>query len=77
MIPFILNQLGSLIYIFALQSTNLSIAVPIANSLTFVFTALTAHFIGENSATKSKFFFLFLQRKGKFNFYFLSFILFL
>ncbi|XP_059622591.1 transmembrane protein 234 homolog [Phlebotomus argentipes] len=46
-IPFLLNQSGSLVYFFTLQNTELSLAVPVANSLTFVFTAITAKLLGE------------------------------
>lgn len=46
-VPFLANQSGSLLYVYALQSTELSMAVPIANSCTFVFTALMAILLGE------------------------------
>ncbi|XP_055705108.1 transmembrane protein 234 homolog [Phlebotomus papatasi] len=46
-IPFLLNQSGSLVYFLTLQNTELSLAVPVANSLTFVFTAITAKILGE------------------------------
>ena len=35
----------------ALATTEVSIAVPVTNSLTFVFTALVGHFIGEERAS--------------------------
>lgn len=47
MVPFLANQSGSLLYVYALQSSDLSIAVPIANSCTFLFTALMAILLGE------------------------------
>lgn len=46
-VPFILNQSGSVVYVYLLGSTEISMAVPICNSLTFVFTAITAHILGE------------------------------
>lgn len=46
-IPFLCNQCGSLLYVCALQNSELSMAVPIANSCTFLFTALTAICLGE------------------------------
>jgi drug/metabolite transporter (DMT)-like permease len=46
-VPFALNQTGSLIYIWLLGSTEISMAVPIVNSLTFLFTALAAAALGE------------------------------
>ena len=42
-----LHQAGSLVYYYMLGQTKLSIAVPIANSLTFVFTAIAGVAIGE------------------------------
>ncbi|XP_037916764.1 transmembrane protein 234 homolog [Hermetia illucens] len=52
-VPFLLNQSGSLLYFFTLQKTALSVAVPIANSLSFVFTALVAQLLGERAASKN------------------------
>lgn len=46
-VPFLANQSGSLLYVYALQNAELSIAVPIANSCTFLFTALMAILLGE------------------------------
>lgn len=46
-VPFLANQSGSLLYVYALQNSELSIAVPIANSCTFLFTALMAILLGE------------------------------
>ena len=47
-VPFLLNQSGSLLYVYLLGSSDLSMAVPICNSLTFVFTAVTSIFLGEH-----------------------------
>lgn len=47
LIPFVLNQTGSLVYYLTLASTDLSLAVPVANSLTFLFTILTGKLLGE------------------------------
>ncbi|XP_046739516.1 transmembrane protein 234 homolog [Diprion similis] len=52
-IPFIINQCGSVLYFFALQSTDLSLAVPVSNSLTFVFTAITGWFLGEEKSHRN------------------------
>lgn len=46
-IPFGLNQCGSLLYVWTLQSANITVAVPVANSLSFVFTAITGYLLGE------------------------------
>lgn len=41
MVPWLINQSGSLLYVIAVQRVPLSLAVPTANSLAFAFTALT------------------------------------
>ena len=46
-LAFLLNQSGSLFYYYMLGSTPVSRAVPICNSLAFVFTAVTAILLGE------------------------------
>ncbi|KAJ6647309.1 Transmembrane protein 234 like [Pseudolycoriella hygida] len=51
LVPFLLNQCGSVLYVLTLQDTELSVAVPIANSLSFVFTAISALLLGEQRAS--------------------------
>ncbi|DAZ96489.1 TPA: hypothetical protein N0F65_008356 [Lagenidium giganteum] len=46
-LPFALNQSGSAAYVYLLGSSDISNAVPICNSLTFVFTAITSRLMGE------------------------------
>lgn len=46
MVPWLINQSGSLLYVIAVQKVPLSLAVPTANSLAFAFTALTGAAIG-------------------------------
>ena len=46
-IPFIINQGGSLLYFLSLSNADISLAVPVTNSLTFVITAITGWFLGE------------------------------
>lgn len=46
-VPFVLNQSGSVLYVYALQDADLSLAVPVANSCSFLFTALVAMLLGE------------------------------
>lgn len=41
-VPFIINQLGSVIYVYALNQNSLSIAVILTNSLTLLFTSITS-----------------------------------
>ncbi|XP_076748837.1 transmembrane protein 234 homolog [Xylocopa sonorina] len=47
LIPFIINQGGSLLYFLTLGSVDISLAVPVTNSLTFVVTAVTGWILGE------------------------------
>lgn len=46
-VPYGINQTGSLLYNYLLGSTDISLASPIVNSLTFVFTGVTARLLGE------------------------------
>lgn len=50
----VLNQLGSIIYFLTLQSTSISLAVPVANSLTFIFTAISGWILKERTPRKSR-----------------------
>ncbi|XP_011310845.1 transmembrane protein 234 homolog isoform X2 [Fopius arisanus] len=52
LVPFSINQCGSLLYVASLGSTDLSLAVPVANSLTFAFTGLAGWFLGEEKPNK-------------------------
>ncbi|XP_041985265.1 transmembrane protein 234 homolog [Aricia agestis] len=45
-VPWLVNQSGSLVYLAAVQRAPLSLAVPVANSLAFAFTALTDAVVG-------------------------------
>lgn len=46
-LPFLLNQSGSLLYYFTLSQADISLAVPITNSLTFLITSLVSRLLGE------------------------------
>ncbi|XP_017881794.2 transmembrane protein 234 homolog, partial [Ceratina calcarata] len=46
-IPFLINQSGSLLYFLTLSTTDISLAVPVTNSLTFIITAVTGWILGE------------------------------
>lgn len=52
LLPFSINQLGSVLFYITLSSTELSLAVPITNSLTFVFTAIAGTLLGEKIESK-------------------------
>jgi drug/metabolite transporter (DMT)-like permease len=47
LLPFFLNQCGSVLYYITLGTSDLTLAVPVANSLTFVATALCGWAVGE------------------------------
>ncbi|EDL80552.1 rCG30879, isoform CRA_a [Rattus norvegicus] len=50
--PFLLNQSGSLLYYLTLASTDLTLAVPICNSLAIVFTLIVGKVLGEDVGGK-------------------------
>lgn len=54
-VPFLLNQCGSVLYVFTLQKSELSLAVPISNSCSFLFTALVAILLGEQKPNRNAF----------------------
>ncbi|XP_014286627.1 transmembrane protein 234 isoform X2 [Halyomorpha halys] len=47
MTPFLINQCGSILYYFSLKDSDLTLAVPICNSLAFVWTAVVGWCLGE------------------------------
>jgi drug/metabolite transporter (DMT)-like permease len=54
LVPFSLNLSGSVLFFWSLGSSEISLVVPITNSLTFLFTALTSLMLGETrSANKN------------------------
>ncbi|KAL1501304.1 hypothetical protein ABEB36_006649 [Hypothenemus hampei] len=52
LIPMGLNQLGSLLYFITLQNIDLTLSVPLANSLTFIFTAMSGIHLKERRPSK-------------------------
>lgn len=46
-IPFLVNQSGSILYYFTIGQADLSLAVPITNSMTFLVTTLVGRLLGE------------------------------
>lgn len=52
LVPFLLNQSGSLLYYLTLASTDLTLAVPICNSLAIVFTLTVGKVLGEDIGGK-------------------------
>lgn len=51
-VPFTLNQCGSVLFVWGLQDSDMTIAVPVANSLSFLFTAIMAIALGENKPNR-------------------------
>lgn len=49
-----LNQVGSVLYFVTLQNMDLTLSVPIANSLTFIFTALSGSYLEESLPSNRK-----------------------
>ncbi|KAG0336250.1 hypothetical protein BG000_006771 [Podila horticola] len=47
-LPLVLNLCGSVVYYYTLGKADLSLAVPITNSLTFIFTTLAGILVGES-----------------------------
>ncbi|XP_025424848.1 transmembrane protein 234 homolog [Sipha flava] len=47
LVPFIINQCGSLLFYFTLKYSDISLAVPIANGVSFVSTSIVGTLIGE------------------------------
>ncbi|XP_009096896.1 transmembrane protein 234 isoform X1 [Serinus canaria] len=52
LVPFLLNQAGSLLFYLTLASTELSLAVPLCNSLALVVTLVTGKILGEDIGGK-------------------------
>ncbi len=52
LLPFLLNQSGSLLYYLTLSTADISLAVPITNCLTFIFTAVSGTLLGEQALNK-------------------------
>ena len=51
MIAFTVNQLGAVLYYLTIGSADITLAVPITNSLTFLFTIMVGLLLGEPSAS--------------------------
>ncbi|CEP00865.1 EamA domain-containing protein [Plasmodiophora brassicae] len=46
-VPYVINQLGSVVYVYTLKSSDLSMSMPMCNALALVFTTVTSRLIGE------------------------------
>ena len=47
MLPFCINQLGAVVYYVTISRADITLAVPMTNSLTFLFTTLFGWLLGE------------------------------
>ncbi|NXO02650.1 TM234 protein, partial [Rhinopomastus cyanomelas] len=52
MVPFLLNQGGSLLFYLTLASADLSLAVPLCNTLALIVTLVTGRILGEDIGGK-------------------------
>uniref|UniRef100_A0A8C3L8G1 Transmembrane protein 234 n=1 Tax=Chrysolophus pictus TaxID=9089 RepID=A0A8C3L8G1_CHRPC len=52
MVPFLLNKCGSLLFYLTLASAELSLAVPLCNSLALIVTLVTGRILGEDIGGK-------------------------
>lgn len=46
-LPYLFNQCGSLLYYYLLASSDLTLAVPVCNALSLVFSIMTSYALGE------------------------------
>ena len=46
-LPYLINQLGSVLYYKQLASSNLTLSVPVCNSVAMVFSCITSFLLGE------------------------------
>ena len=46
-LPYLLNQSGSVLFYYTLANSDLSLAVPICNGLSLVFSIVTSYLVGE------------------------------
>ena len=52
-VPFLVNQLGSLLHYYTISNSDMSVTVPLTNSLTVFFTMLASLYL-QRSRNKSK-----------------------
>lgn len=53
MLPFSVNQLGAVVYYMTIGRADITLAVPITNSLTFLFTTLFGWLLGEHISLRT------------------------
>ena len=52
-VPFLVNQSGSVLYYVTIGQADISLAVPITNSLTFLVTSVAGRLMGEKPPTNT------------------------
>ena len=52
-VPFLINQTGSVLYYVTIGQADISLAVPITNSLTFLVTSIAGRLMGEQSPSNT------------------------
>ena len=52
-VPFLINQSGSVLYYITIGQADISLAVPITNSLTFLVTSIAGRMMGEKAPTNT------------------------
>ena len=63
-LTFVTNQLGSISFLWTLNQTSLSFAVPVTNSLKFLITLITGQILGESRLNQRSVFGLVLMFSG-------------
>ena len=53
MVPFLINQLGAVVYYTTIGQADITLAVPITNSLTFLFTTASGWLLGEPTSPRT------------------------
>lgn len=64
LVPFLINLSGSFIYYITLGDSNLTLAVPVCNSLTFALTGVAGVLLGEDFGSRNTLFGMFLVILG-------------
>lgn len=64
LIPFLINLSGSIIYYITLGDSNITLAVPVCNSLTFALTGVAGLILGENFGSRNTLWGMFLVIVG-------------
>ncbi|KAJ2593624.1 hypothetical protein H4R99_006041 [Coemansia sp. RSA 1722] len=63
-VPLAINLSGSAVYYYTLSSAEITMAVPITNSLALIFTLLAGTMLGEPAPTRKELFGMFLVVSG-------------